>query len=127
MELGAALSALSNAMTLAKTLRGIQQNYDLALVRAQMSEIYDALAEARIALADAKGAIAEQDALIKELQGGPVPGEPCPYCGARAMRMTSQRMNAQWEVWTCGECNKSKDVRHDLPGPGRPAYKARGR
>lgn len=127
MELGAALSALSNAMTLAKTLRGIQQNYDLASVRAQMSEIYDALAEARIALADAKSAIAEQDALIKELKGGPVPGEPCPFCGARAMRMTSQHMNAQWEVWTCGECGNEKDVRHDLPGPGRASPKARRR
>lgn len=127
MELGAVLSALSNALTLAKALRGIQRDYDLASVRAQMSEIYDALADARIALADAKSAIAEQGSLIKELQGGPVPGEPCPYCGARAMRMTSQRMNAQWEVWTCGECHKEKDVRHDLPGPGRAAVKARGR
>lgn len=59
MELGAALAAISNAMTVAKALRGIQQDYDLASVRAQMAEIYDALAEARIALADAKGIIAE--------------------------------------------------------------------
>lgn len=127
MELGAALSALSNAMSLAKTLREIQQNYDLASVRAQMSEIYDSLAEARIALADAKSAIAERDAIIKELEGGPVPGDPCPYCGARAMRMTSQRMNGQWEIWTCGDCGKEKHVRHDLPGPGRVAKRAPAR
>ena len=119
MELGTALSAISNAMTLAKTLRGIEKDYDLASVRAQMAEIYDALADARIALADAKGLISERDLQIKELQGGPVPGEPCPYCGARAMRMSSQRMNTQWEVWTCGECNQTKDIRHDLVG--RPA------
>jgi uncharacterized protein YlaI len=114
-------------MTIAKTLRGIQQDYDLASLRAQMADIYDALAEARIALADAKGAISERDLRIKDLEGGPVTGEPCPYCGARAMRMTSQMMNAQWEVWTCGECQKTKDVRHDLPGPGRPASKTRVR
>lgn len=127
MELGAALSALSNAMDLAKTLRGIQQDYDLALVRAQMAEIYDALADARIALADAKGIIAERELQIKELEGGPVPGEPCPYCGARAMRMTTQRMHGQWEVWTCGECSKTKDIRHDLAGPGRSGPKPRTR
>lgn len=120
MELGAALSAISNAMALAKTLRGIQQDFDAALIRAQMAEIYDALADARIALADAKSTIAERDLKIKEMEGGPVPGEPCPYCGARAMRMTSQTMNGQREEWTCGECGKEKEVRHDLAGPGRP-------
>ena len=127
MEIGAALSAISNAMTLAKGLRGIQQDYDLASVRSQMAEIYDALAEARIALADAKSVIAERDLHIKELEGGPVPGEPCPYCGARAMRMTAQRMNTQWETWTCEECKQEKDVRHDLAGPGRPSPKRKGR
>jgi|JI8StandDraft_2_1071088.scaffolds.fasta_scaffold113147_2 hypothetical protein len=127
MELGTALSAISNAMTLAKTLRGIQQDYDLASVRSQMAEIYDALADARIALADAKGVIAEHELRIKELEGGPVPGEPCPYCGARAMRMTAQSMNAQRETWTCGECKNEKEIRHDLPGPGRPSPKARSR
>lgn len=125
MEIGAALSAISNAMTLAKTLRGIQQGYDLALVRAQMAEIYDALADARIALADAKGFIAERDLKIKELEGGPTPGEPCPYCGERAMRMTAQHMHGQWEVWTCGKCEKKKDIRHDKPGPARPSAKLR--
>jgi DNA repair exonuclease SbcCD ATPase subunit len=98
MDLGAALSALSNAMTLAKALRGIQQDYDLASVRAQMAEIYDSLADARIALADAKSVIAERELQIKELEGGPVPGEPCPYCGARAMRMTHQLMHGQMET-----------------------------
>lgn len=127
MELGAALSALSNAMTLAKALRGIQQDYDLATVRAQMAEIYDALAEARIALADAKSLIAERDMQIKALEGGPVAGEPCPYCGARAMRMTNQSMNGQREIWTCGECNNTKEVRYDLPGPSRSPAKPRAR
>lgn len=127
MDLGAALSALSNAMTLAKALRGIQQDYDLASVRAQMAEIYDALADARIALADAKSVIAERELKIKELEGGPVPGEPCPYCGARAMRMTRQAMHGQWETWTCGECSKTREVRHDLPGPGHPSRKPRAR
>lgn len=47
------------------------------------------------------------------------PGEACPYCGALAMRMTSQRMNGQWEIWTCGECEKTKDVRHDLNATNR--------
>lgn len=125
MEIGAALTALSNALSLAKTLRGIERDYDLASVRAQMAEIYDALTDARIALADAKGIIAERDLQIKELQGGPMPGEPCPYCGERAMRMTRQMMHGQWEEWTCGACEKKKDIRHDLPGAGRPAAKRR--
>ncbi len=119
MDIAAALSAVSNAMMLAKSLRGIQQDYDLASVRSQMAEIYDALADARIALADAKSVIAERDLQIKELEGGPVPGEPCPYCGARAMRLTSQGMNGQREIWTCGVCEKQKEVRHDLAGPRR--------
>lgn len=127
MEFGTALTAISNAMTLAKALRGIQQDFDLASVRAQMAEIYDALADARIALADAKGVIAEHELRIKELEGGPVPGEPCPYCGARAMRMTRQVMHGQWETWTCGECSKEREVRHDLPGPGRPGPRPRTR
>ncbi|KUR75211.1 hypothetical protein [Novosphingobium sp. Fuku2-ISO-50] len=125
MDFASALTALSNAMTLAKALRGIQKDYDIAAVRVQMAEIYDALADARIALADAKSVIVEREQQIKELEGGPVPGDPCPYCGARAMRMTRQAMNGQWETWTCGECTQTKDVRHDLPGPGRSDAKPR--
>jgi len=47
------------------------------------------------------------------------PGEDCPYCGEAALRLTAQRMNGQWEVWTCQECGKEKNVRHDLGAKNR--------
>lgn len=46
------------------------------------------------------------------------PGEDCPYCGEPALRLTQQGMNGQWEEWTCAECGKVKEVRHDLPASG---------
>jgi transcription elongation factor Elf1 len=121
MDFASAFGAVGQATTIVKALRGIEKEYDLSTVRAQMAEVYSALADVKIALADAREEIHKRDQRIKELEEGPrkLPGEPCPFCGEQAMRMTLQQMNGQWEVWTCGACTKTKEVRHDLIGTGR--------
>ena len=42
------------------------------------------------------------------------PAEGCPFCGARAFRLDHVDMHGQREVWKCGDCEKEKEVRHDL-------------
>ena len=42
------------------------------------------------------------------------PAKGCPFCGKRAFRLDVVDMQGQREVWKCGECGKSRDIRHDL-------------
>lgn len=42
------------------------------------------------------------------------PAEGCPFCGARAFRLERVDMHGQREVWKCSECQKQREVRHDL-------------
>lgn len=69
-------------------------------------------------------------AALEEKLGGKWPGDVCPFCGAQAFRMERCDMHGQREVWQCGECQKKKEVRHDLMrGASRsgPATWGRGR
>jgi hypothetical protein len=52
------------------------------------------------------------------------PAEGCEYCGARAVRLTTNDMHGMREVWTCSECGKKREIRHDLMQKSkRPAKK----
>jgi uncharacterized protein with PIN domain len=49
------------------------------------------------------------------------PGDACPYCGERAMRLMMQgsllgNQGNQWteEIWLCHECNQSYEKRRKL-------------
>jgi hypothetical protein len=42
------------------------------------------------------------------------PAEGCPFCGARAFRLQDVDMQGDREIWHCGECDKTKEIRHDL-------------
>jgi hypothetical protein len=43
------------------------------------------------------------------------PAEGCPFCGARAFRLDRVDMFGQREIWLCGECQKKREIRHNLP------------
>jgi hypothetical protein len=47
------------------------------------------------------------------------PAEGCPFCGALAFRLDRVDMNGQHEVWKCGECQKNREIRHDLMNRNR--------
>lgn len=68
MDIVGGLAAASQALGIAKALRGIEKDYDAATYRAQIAELIDALTDAKLALTDAKGAVAERDEEIKKLR-----------------------------------------------------------
>src|SRR5262245_28210128 len=42
------------------------------------------------------------------------PAEGCPFCGARAWRLDTVDMHGMREERKCGECGKTREIRHDL-------------
>jgi hypothetical protein len=55
-------------------------------------------------------------AALEEKYGGKRPGDACPFCGERAFRLQTVDMNGLREVWGCGDCKKTREIRHDLMG-----------
>ena len=66
------LSAVAQAMNIAKGLREIEKGFDAAEFKLKIADLYTALADAKLALADAKTEIeskqAEVEALIAQFQ-----------------------------------------------------------
>jgi uncharacterized protein with PIN domain len=68
---------------------------------------------------------ARMAALEEKLGGrGKWPGDVCPYCGALAMRLTTQGqrrgagvMEFRYDTWTCQECGKSEERKVMLTRP----------
>ena len=58
MDISSGISAAANAIAIAKTLKSIEASYDHAALKAKIAEIYEGLADAKLALIDAKEAIA---------------------------------------------------------------------
>lgn len=68
------------------------------------------LQEAPAEIDDLKRRITELEAKL----GNKWPGDVCPFCGARAFRLDRVDMHGQREIWKCGDCNKAREIRHDL-------------
>jgi hypothetical protein len=68
MDIMTGLSAASKALEIAKSLREFESQINDATFKHQISELYLALADAKIALADARQEISDKDAEIAKLQ-----------------------------------------------------------
>ena len=68
MDLVAGLSALSQALGIAKQLRDFEKDFNNAEYKMRIADLYSTLADAKMALADAKEAIEAKDAEYAKLK-----------------------------------------------------------
>lgn len=68
MDIMSGIAAATQAIEIAKTLRGIEKEYDAATYRAQIAELIDSLTDAKLALSDAKETIAHRNGEIERLK-----------------------------------------------------------
>jgi hypothetical protein len=68
MDVISGISAATQAIGIAKTLRSIEKNYDQATYMAQIADLINALTDAKLALSDAKDGLAERDKEIDRLR-----------------------------------------------------------
>ncbi|WP_153002691.1 hypothetical protein [Sphingomonas endophytica] len=67
MDIVAGIGAVSSALSIAQTLRGIDKSYGDATYKAQLAELIVALADAKLAMAEAKENLASKDKEIERL------------------------------------------------------------
>jgi hypothetical protein len=67
MDIMTGLSAVAQAMNIAKGLRDIEKGFDAAEFKLKIADLYSALADAKVALADAKTEIESKQAEIEAL------------------------------------------------------------
>lgn len=129
MDIVGGIAAASQALGIAKALRGIEKDYDAATYKAQVVELIDALSNAKLALIDARENTAELEkeigrlradfeargALIKsegdysyfpDDDGKPVGFPICPSCDANG-RITQLKQDGPPNKASCPTCDKS--------------------
>lgn len=81
MEILAGIAAAKQALDIARAMRGLEQSYDQATVKAQLVDLIDSLSDAKLALTEAREVLNDRDkeiALLKanfELSGALVKAE----------------------------------------------------
>lgn len=68
MDITGGIAAATQALGIAKALRGIEKEYDAATYKAQIVDLINSLTDAKLALSDAKDGIAERDREIERLR-----------------------------------------------------------
>lgn len=68
MDIVSGIGAVTSALTIAKTLRGIEKTYDEATYKAHVADLINSLTDAKLAMADAKEALAGKDKEIERLK-----------------------------------------------------------
>lgn len=68
MDIVSGIGAVTSALGIAKTLRGIEKTYDEATYKAQVADLINALTDAKLAMAEAKEDLAGKDKEIERLK-----------------------------------------------------------
>lgn len=68
MDIVSGIGAVTSALGIAKTLRGIEKTYDEATYKAQVADLINALTDAKLAMAEAKEDLAGKDKEIDRLK-----------------------------------------------------------
>lgn len=68
MDIASGIVAVTQGLSVAKALRGIEKSYDEATYKAKVAEVIEALTDAKLALAEAKDSMAERDKEIERLK-----------------------------------------------------------
>lgn len=141
MDILGGIAAASQALGIAKALRGIEKDYDAATYKVQIVDLIDALSNAKLALVDARENTAELEAEIARLRasfdakaklvkgagdysyftdddGKPIGFPACPGCEAGG-RIVQLKQDGPTETARCPTCDKSHSpVTCYLPGGG---------
>ena len=94
MDVIGGLTAVSQAIGIAKELKQIDRTIDDASFRLKIADLIESLAETKIALADAKEEIAKHKREIRKLNETletARSGEACPICKTGQLKITAVR------------------------------------
>ena len=99
LDIVTALSTIGQAIKITKDLREIDRDLDAASYKAQMAELYGALADVKMALTDARENLHQKDQEIKKLNETITAlrsGDICPICETGRMKVTASRPHPQF-------------------------------
>lgn len=140
MDLMAGIAAATQALGIAKALRAVEKSYDQATYKAQMTDLVDALTDAKLALAQAREDMAEKNAEIERLKrsfekaaslvkgdgdynfltaedGSPIGYPVCPKCEQVDGRVIQLKEAGNFLAARCPACDKTfTPVTCYLPG-----------
>lgn len=100
MDLAGGLAAVSQALGIAKALKEIDKSFDVATHKARVAELYEALAEVKMALSDAREELHTKDGEIRRLNeeiAALKSGEACPLCGSGRLKVQSIKPHAHFK------------------------------
>lgn len=92
MDLAGGLAAVSQALGIAKALKDIDKSFDTAVHKARVAELYEALADVKMALSDAREELHAKEKEIKRLNErieALKGGDACPICGNGRMKVVA--------------------------------------
>ena len=126
MDISAGLTLIGQALGVVKGLREIEKGFDAAALKAQMAELYSALADVKMALTDARETIFGRDRVIKELQDkidALTAGDVCPICKEGRMKVTASQPHPIFgqvgvleRTVNCEKCGHKEKHMHDPTG-----------
>ena len=130
MDIAAAIAALGHASTIVKTLRSIDKNYDVATVKAQMVELYESLADVKMALSDAREALHDRDKQSRVLHDKITAlqsGEVCPICNNGRLKVIASKPHPHFafagileRTVECTECGHTEPREYNPKLASRP-------
>ena len=125
MDIVTGLSALTQALGIAKSLRDLDRDFDVSEYKIKIADLHSALADAKMTLTDARQALHDKDQAIKDLEAkieAMQSGEICPLCETGRMKITSSvahpsfgRFGVQERTLTCQneQCRHSEKHTYD--------------
>lgn len=133
MDFPGTIAAIGQALGVVKAIRDIDKQYDGALLKSQMADLYSTLSDVKIALADARDEIHDRDQKIRALEkklSELASGESCPICNIGVLKVTAVREHphfgfagVQERTLKCSDCKHAEQRMHDPNG----VTKGRGR
>lgn len=128
MDFTLALATVSSTLEIVKKVRDIEKDFDAAVLKSQMAEVYGNLADVKMALTDAKQEIYERDQKIRELEQKLVDatsGDLCPICKSGRLQVKAidkhphlGEVGIQEKTIGCDnpECSHTEKQMHDPAG-----------
>ncbi len=112
MDIQTGLTIAGSAIDLIKSLRQLDHDLDKADLKSKLAELYEQVADVKMALVDANTKIKELENLLEEKNKG----ESCPLCNTGRMKITSSKPHkhfafagVQMRQIKCDNCGHSEE------------------